>query len=77
VPVRNTHVNSPVTHRILEETHQLGNWVVNFDDLLDRRQLLNNDIRIIRYKHAADGERSLIISSKAPDNFLRATLKRR
>lgn len=77
VPVRNTHVNSPTTHRILEETHKLGNWVVNFDDLLDRRQLLNNDIRIIRYKHSADGERSLIISSKAPDNFLRATLKRR
>ncbi|MBY5504095.1 hypothetical protein HFO81_00900 [Rhizobium leguminosarum] len=77
IPVRNTDVKSPLTHRILEETHQLGNWVVNFDDLLDRRQLLNNDIKIIRYKHAADGERSLIISSKAADNFLRATLKSR
>ncbi|MGO7532760.1 FtsK/SpoIIIE domain-containing protein [Rhizobium leguminosarum] len=77
IPVRNTDVKSPITHRILQETHELGNWVVNFDDLLDRRQLLNNEIKIIRYKHAADGERSLIVSSKAPDNFLRATLKNR
>jgi len=75
IPVRRTDVKSDTTHRILQETHQLGNWVVNFDDLLDRRQLLNNEIKIIRYKHAAEGDRSLIISSRAPDDLLRATLR--
>ena len=39
VPARQTTVQDPATRQILEETHRLGSWVVNFDDLLDRRQL--------------------------------------
>lgn len=74
VPDRRTVLQSDVTRQVLDETHRLGAWVVNFDDLLDRRQLLNSGISVIRYKHAAHGERSLIISSKASDTLLRATL---
>lgn len=77
IPTRRTDVQSELTRQILDETHRLGNWVVNFDDLLDRRQLLNNQIKIIRYKHAAEGGRSLIISSRASDSLLRATLRGR
>lgn len=74
VPDRRTVLQSEATRQVLEETHELGAWVVNFDDLLDRRQLLNSGISVIRYKHGADGDRSLIISSKASDTLLRATL---
>ncbi len=77
IPTRRTDVQSELTRQILDETHRLGNWVVNFDDLLDRRQLLNNQIKIIRYKHAAEGGRSLIISSRASNSLLRATLRGR
>lgn len=77
VPARQTTVQDPATQQILEETHRLASWVVNFDDLLDRRQLLDNQIRIIRYKHAGPDGRSLIISSQAPDALLRATLRSR
>jgi len=77
VPARRTDVKDPGTQQILEETHRLGSWVVNFDDLLDRRQLAERDIRIIRYKHAATGGRGLVISSQAPDGLLRATLRNR
>jgi S-DNA-T family DNA segregation ATPase FtsK/SpoIIIE len=76
VPDRRTVLQSDQTRQVLEETHRLGAWVVNFDDLLDRRQLLNSGISVIRYKHAAaaGSNRSLIISSKASDTLLRATL---
>jgi S-DNA-T family DNA segregation ATPase FtsK/SpoIIIE len=77
MPARRTNLLDPATQSVLEETHRLGSWVVNFDDLLDRRQLADNQIRIIRYKHAATGGRNLIISSKAPDTLLRATLQTR
>lgn len=74
---RQTTVQDPATRQILDETHRLGSWVVNFDDLLDRRQLMDSHIRIIRYKHAGPDGRSLVISSKAPDALLRATLRSR
>lgn len=74
VPDRRTVLQSDDTRQVLDETHRLGAWVVNFDDLLDRRQLLNSGISVIRYKHAAGSNRSLIISSKASDTLLRATL---
>ena len=50
--------------RIFRETHDLGNWVVNFDELLDRRQLFNQGVRVIRYKQSATQGRNLIISSR-------------
>jgi DNA segregation ATPase FtsK/SpoIIIE, S-DNA-T family len=77
VPDRRTVLQSDATRQVLDETHRLGAWVVNFDDLLDRRQLLNSGISIIRYKHSAASTRSLIISSTASDTMLRATLRSR
>ncbi len=77
MPARQTDIQDPGTRAILDETHRLGAWVVNFDDLLDRRQLMDSQIRIIRYKHAAAGGRNMVISSKAPDELLQATLRGR
>ena len=77
VPDRRTAIQSDATRQILDETHRLAHWVVNFDDLLDRRQLVNSGISVIRYKHAAQGARSLIISSRTSVSLLRATLRGR
>jgi S-DNA-T family DNA segregation ATPase FtsK/SpoIIIE len=65
------------TSKIFQETHDLGNWVVNFDELLDRRQLLNQDVRIIRYKQSATQGRNLIISSRASLGLLRSMILHR
>ena len=65
------------TSRIFEETHDLGNWVVNFDELLDRRQLLNQRVRVIRYKQSATQGRNVIISSRAPLGLLRSMILHR
>lgn len=77
LPARQLDFRDPRTARIFDETHNLGNWVVNYDELLDRRQLINQNVRIIRYKQSATQGRNVIISSKAPLGLLRAMILRR
>lgn len=77
LPVRQLDFSNSETAQIFEETHNLANWVVNFDELLDRRQLQNQNVRIIRYKQSATQGRNLVISSKASSGLLKSMLKSR
>jgi S-DNA-T family DNA segregation ATPase FtsK/SpoIIIE len=51
--------------------------VVNYDELLDRRQLLNQDVRVIRYKQSTTQGRNVVISSKSSLGLLRSMVLRR
>lgn len=77
LPARELDFRSTETARIFDETHNLGNWVVNYDELLDRRQLSNQEVRVIRYKQSATQGRNVIISSKAPLGLLRSMVQSR
>lgn len=77
LPARQLDFRDQRTARIFEETHNLGNWVVNYDELLDRRQLLNQNVRIIRFKQSATQGRNVIISSKASLGLLRSMVLNR
>ena len=70
LPARQLDFRDNLTAKIFEETHNLGNWVVNYDELLDRRQLANQGVRVIRYKQFATQGRNLVISSNAPSGLL-------
>ena len=59
------------------ETHDLANWVVNQDELLDRKLLEAQHVKIIRYVQSATHGRNLIISSAARETLLINTLKDR
>lgn len=72
LPARLLDFRDTTTARIFEETHNLATWVVNYDELLDRRQLLNQNVRVIRYKQSVTQGRNVIISSKAPLGLLRS-----
>lgn len=74
LPARQLDFRDAVTDDIFEETHKLATWVANYDELLDRRQLREQGVRIIRYKQLATQGRSLIISSRAPMNLLRSMI---
>ncbi len=77
LPVRQLDFNNKETAQIFEETHNLANWVVNYDELLDRRQLQNQDVSVIRYKQSATQGRNLVISSKASSGLLKTMLQSR
>lgn len=74
LPARQLDFRDPATARIVEETHNLAAWVANYDELLDRRQLLEQNVRVIRYKQSAIPGRNLIVSSRAPLGLLRSML---
>jgi S-DNA-T family DNA segregation ATPase FtsK/SpoIIIE len=77
LPARQLDFHDPSTSKIFEETHNLGNWVVNFDELLDRRQLVNQGVRVIRYKQSASQGRNLLVSSNASLGLLQSMLMSR
>jgi S-DNA-T family DNA segregation ATPase FtsK/SpoIIIE len=61
--------------RIFRETHELATWVVNQDELLDRKLLEAQHVKVIRYVQSATHGRNLIISSDARETLLVNTLK--
>jgi DNA segregation ATPase FtsK/SpoIIIE, S-DNA-T family len=77
LPARQLDFHDPETAKIFEETHNLGNWVVNFDELLDRRQLVNQGVKVIRYKQAVTQGRNLLVSSNASLGLLHSMLHSR
>ncbi len=77
IPARKLDFNDPDTASIFKEIHNLGNWVVNYDELLDRRQLMNQNVKVIRYKQASTQGRNLLVSSTAPLSLLRSMVLKR
>ena len=63
--------------KVFEETHKIGTWVINEDDLLDRKLLEDKNVKVIRYIQSHTHGRSLIISSKSKETLLRNTLRSR
>lgn len=74
VPSRKLNFDKAETVQIFRDTHALGNWVVNFDEMLDRRILRHREIQVIRYRQSEVGGKNMVISSTAKDTLLRATL---
>lgn len=77
VPMRMLNFDNQGVERIFRETHELAVWVVNEDELLDRRLLEQKNIKVIRYIQSATQGRNLIISSQARDAMLVNSLKER
>jgi len=77
VPVRRLQFSEEHTRRLLSDAHNLADWVVNYDDVLDPRQLRNQDIQVIRFRRDSTSGRNLIISSTAPTGLLRILVQRR
>ena len=65
-----------VRRRIFKETHELATWVVNQDELLDRKLLEARQVKVIRYVQSATHGRNLIISSEARETLLVNTSER-
>lgn len=60
---------------IFSDTHRIGAWVANYDELLDRRMLEEQGVKVIRYEQNATHGRNLVISSNDSNAFLEASLK--
>lgn len=77
LPTLEINFQNNETRAIFDEVHKLGQWVVNYDSLLERRQLRNQGVQIIRFQHAKFSGHNIVISSKAPLNLLDMMIVRR
>jgi S-DNA-T family DNA segregation ATPase FtsK/SpoIIIE len=77
LPARQLNFNDPTTAQIFKEVHNLGNWVVNYDELLDRRQLVNQHVKVIRYTQTDTQGRNMLISSNSSTTLLYKMVRQR
>jgi len=75
MPVRSLNFDSNDVDQIITETHKLAVWVVNQDELLDRRLLEDQKVRVIRYVQSRSMGRNLVVSSTARDTLLVNTIR--
>jgi len=77
LPAREINYQDTEIGQLFKETHQLGEWVVNFDELVDRRLLQQKDIQIIRHLHDRNLDRSVVVSTTSEPRLLLVLLKQR
>lgn len=77
LPAKYLDIDESAVREIIENSHQLGVWVVSQDEMLDRRLLEEKQVKVIRYVQSVCRGRNLIVSSKANDALLRVTLNQR
>lgn len=77
LPVRELAFSDPTTATLLKDVHNLAEWVVNHDDLLEPDQLRNLGVQVIRYRRDATRGRNLIVSSTSQSGLLLALVQRR
>ncbi|MDV3000421.1 MAG: hypothetical protein N5P05_002027 [Chroococcopsis gigantea SAG 12.99] len=77
LPARQISFQNEYISSVFQEVHRLGQWVVNYDDLLDKWQLLNQGVNVIRYQQNRTDGRNFLISSQAPLSLLQVFVKRR
>jgi S-DNA-T family DNA segregation ATPase FtsK/SpoIIIE len=77
LPVRELAFGDLKTGTLLKDVHNLAEWVVNHDDLLEPDQLRNLGVQVIRYRRDATRGRNLIVSSTSQSGLLLTLVQRR
>ncbi|SEP61936.1 DNA segregation ATPase FtsK/SpoIIIE, S-DNA-T family [Virgibacillus subterraneus] len=77
LPSRQISFQNEDTRSIFDEAHKLGEWVANYDELLDQRLLKNQGINVIKYQHNQSNGPNLVVSTKSKLNLLQILVKRR
>ncbi|NYZ14803.1 DNA translocase FtsK [Azospirillum sp. RWY-5-1] len=63
--------------QVIRKAHAMGDWVVSYDAMADRRLLENQSIRIIRHINDRDSGRNIVVSTVARPRLLLAMLGER
>jgi len=77
IPAREVNFRDGDIANIFTQTHKIGEWVVNFDELVDRRLLSKNGVRVIRHIRDRQMDRNIVVSTTSKPKLLRVLLKER
>lgn len=77
LPAREVSFSDGGIGQVIRKAHSMGDWVVSYDAMADRRLLENQSIRIIRHINDRDSGRNIIVSTVARPRLLLAMLGER
>ncbi len=77
IPAREVNFSDPEISDVFKNAHRIGEWVVNFDELVDRRLLANNNVQVIRHIHDRSVDRNITVSTTSKPRLLQTLLRQR
>lgn len=77
IPAREIDFEQGDIANIFEKAHKAGEWVINFDELVERRLLKNSGVQVIRHIRQRGADRNIVISTTSSSRILRALLRDR
>ncbi len=77
LPARRISLQSQELAALINDAHNLAEWVATYDELLDKRQLQHNDITVVRYRRSSTNGRNMIVSSTSELRLLSVLVRRR
>lgn len=77
IPARRISLQDDKLRSMLDDAHNLAEWVATYDELLDKRQLRANNVTVVRYRRQRTNGRNVIVSSTSDLRLLTVLVKRR
>jgi S-DNA-T family DNA segregation ATPase FtsK/SpoIIIE len=77
LPARRISLQSQDLAALINDAHDLAEWVATYDELLDKRQLQHNNITVVRYRRGSTNGRNMIVSSTSQLRLLSVLVRRR
>ena len=77
IPAREVNFKDTQIADVFKNAHRIGEWVVNYDELVDRRLLSNNGVQVIRHIHDRGVDRNITVSTTAKPRLLQTLIKQR
>jgi len=77
IPAREIGFRDAKVDETFHESHRIGEWVVNFDELVDRRLLEQKNIKVIRHIHDRAVDRNIVVSTTSELQLLRVLIQKR
>ncbi len=74
IPAREVYFSDSEVRNVFAEAHRIGEWVVNYDELVDRRFLTSNGIQVIRHIHDRSVNRNITVSTTSDKYLLKILL---
>ena len=77
IPAREVNFSDGQVRDVFKEAHKIGEWVVNYDELVDRRLLDRNGIQVIRHIQDRSVNRNITVSTTSRRSLLETLLTKR
>ena len=77
IPAREVNFTDSDIKEVFEQTHHIGEWIVNFDELVDRQFLSNYGVEVIRHIHDREINRNITVSTTSKPRQLHVLLRER